>query len=320
MRIGSLTFYESSLLGMQQQQSSINRLSQQIAADQRILQPSDDPVDSVRAMALSDSIAIRSQYVENQLKAEVTLKYEKATLDEINQAMLDVRQILVQLSPDQDNATRVNMASQIGSAFNRLYALANTQDSEGNYIFSGDKAKTQSYATVAPVGVGPNYTKVVNFQGTQGTNSVTIEAGRVVQTSDPGSNVFGNVFEVLYNIKQIVDVDGSDPETDANFAGDVNDGFAYTQADITTALNGLDSALNRVSVVTNRVVGSLVEVGSAKTTTTSYLNLDKDSLSDINKLDQAAAIVELQTRQTSLESAQRAYARVSSSNLFDYLS
>lgn len=319
MRIGSLTFYESGLLGMQQQQSSISKLSRQISADQRLLQPSDDPVDAVRALGLSDSIAIRSQYVENQLKAEVTLKYEKATLDEINQAMLDVRQILVQLSPSQDTATRVNMASQIGAAFNRLYALANTQDSEGNYIFSGDKAKTQSYSTVTPVGVGPNYTKVVNFQGNQGTNNVSIEAGRTVQIGDPGSNIFGNVFEVLYNIKQIVDVSGSDPETDANFAGDVNDSFNYTQADITTALNGLDNAIKRVSVVTNRVVGALIEVGSAKTTTTSYLNLDKDSLSDINKLDQAAAIVELQTRQTSLEAAQRAFARVSNSNLFDYL-
>lgn len=319
MRIGSLTFYESSLLGMQQQQSNISRLSQQISTNQRMLQPSDDPVDSVRALSLSDSAAVRSQYIENQLKAEVTLKYEKATLDEINQAMLDVRQILVQISPSQDNATRINLSSQIGAAFNRLYALANTQDSEGNYIFSGDKAKTQSYTAVTPVGVGPNYTKVMNFQGTKGINTVTIEAGRTVQVNDSGTSVFGNVFEVLYNIKQIVDVSGSDPETIANYAGDIGDSFAYAQADVTTALNGLDSAIQRVSVVTNRVVGALIDVGSAKTTTTSYLNLDLDSLADINKLDQAAAIVELQSRQTSLEAAQRAFARVSGTNLFDFI-
>lgn len=319
MRIGSLTFYESGLLGMQLQQSSISRLSNQIASDQRLLQPSDDPVDSVRALSLSDSVATRSQYVENQLKAEVTLKYEKATLDEINQAMLDVRQILVQLSPSQDNETRVNMASQIGAAFNRLLALGNTQDSDGNYIFSTDKAKTQSYVTKPPAGVGPNYTSVVDFQGSLTTNKVTIEAGRTVQINDSGKDVFGNVFETLYNIKQIVDVSGSDPESDANFAGDVGDAFNYTQADITTALTGLDTAIQRVSVVSNRVVASLIDVGSAKTTTTSYLNLDKDSLSDINGLDRSAAIIELQSRQTSLEAAQRAFARVSGSNLFDYL-
>lgn len=319
MRIGSLTFYESSLLGMQQQQSNISRLSQQISTNQRMLQPSDDPVDAVRALSLSDSVAQRSQFIENQLKAEVTLKYEKATLDEINQAMLDVRQIMVQLSPSMDNASRVNLSSQIGAAFNRLYALANTQDSDGNYIFSGDKAKTQAYTTVTPVGVGPNYTKVVAFQGTQGTNTVTIEAGRTVQVNDSGPAVFGNIFETLYNIKQIVDVSGSDPESDANFAGNVGDSFNFVQADITTALNGLDSALQKVNVVSNRVVGALIDVGSAKTTTTSYLNLDKDSLSDINGLDQAAAIIELQSRQTSLEAAQRAFARVSGSNLFDFL-
>ncbi len=319
MRVGSLTYYQSSLLGMQQQQSSIARLSQQIATDQNILQPADNPVDSVRALSLSDSIAIRSQYTENQTKAEVTLKYEQTTLNEINQAMLDVRQILVQLSPSQDNATRVTLSSQIGAAFDRLYALANTQDSEGNYIFSGDNAKVQAYTTVTPVGTGPNYTKVVNYQGTQGTNTATIEAGRTVQTNDPGSNIFGNVFETLYNIKQIVDVSGFDPETNSKFSGDVNDSFAYTQADITTALNNLDTSIQKVSVVTNRVVGALADVGSAKTTTTGYLNLDKGSLSDINTLDQAAAIVELQSRQTSLEAAQRAFALTTSTSLFSYL-
>ena len=320
MRIGSLTFYESSLFGMQQQQSSISRLTQQIAADSRILQPSDDPVDAVRALSLSDSAAVRSQYLENQDKAEITLNYEKTTLDAVNQALLDVRQIITQLAPGQDNGTRITYASQIGAAFERLFALANTQDSEGNYIFSGDNAKVQAYVTVTPVGTGPNYTKVANFQGTQSTNTTTIEAGRTVQTNDVGSSIFGNIFETLYNIKQMVDVSGSDPETNAKFAGDVNDAFTLVQSDITTALTNLDTTINNVSLVTNRVVGAQVDVGSARTTTTSYLNLDLDALADINELDAAAAIVELQSRQTSLEAAQRAFAMVSGSSLFDYLS
>lgn len=320
MRIGSLTFYEASLFGMQQQQSSITKLTQQIAEDKRILQPSDDPVDALRALSLSDSVAVRSQFVENQLKAEITLNYEQTTLNEVNDALVDARQTITQIAVGQDNTTRTIYSSQLKAAFERLYALANTQDSDGNYIFSGDNAKVQPYVTVTPVGTGPNYTKVVNYQGTLGTNTAAIEAGRSVQTSDPGSSIFGDVFETLYKLKQLVDVSGFDAETDSKFAGDVNDTFTLTQADITTAITNIDTTLGKVSAATNRVVGALVEVGSAKTTTASYLNLDLDALADINELDQAAAIVELQSRQTSLEAAQRAFALVSGSNLFDYLS
>jgi flagellin-like hook-associated protein FlgL len=47
---------------------------------------------------------------------------------------------------------------------------------------------------------------------------------------------------------------------------------------------------------------------------------EKNMLSDITQVDKAAAIVELQSRQTSLEAISRAYSITSGLSLFNYLS
>lgn len=319
MRIGSLSFYESSIFTMGEQQSNIAKLNQQIASGKKFLQPSENPVSANQVLRLTDSAAMRSQYAENQVKAELALKYADVTVNEIRNALTDARATVVALVANQDQNLMYQTAGQLKAAFDRLYSLANTQDSDGNYIFSGDNAKVQTYVTVKPVGTGPNYTQVVKYQGsTSGENSIDIEPGHKVQISDLGSNIFGNIFETLYNLKQMVDVSGSDPETDSNFSGDVNDTFTLTQADIDTALTNLDNVLKKVTAVENRLVGAQLDVGAAQKTTKSYLNLDLDSLSNLTQLDQSAAIVELQSRQTTLEAAQRAFVRTAGSNLFDY--
>jgi flagellar hook-associated protein 3 FlgL len=331
MRIGSLSFYESSILSMGQQQAELAKLNQQIASGKKILQPSDAPVAASQVLRLSDSAAARSQYVENQLKAELALKFENVTVSEIRRALTDARATIVSIVANQDQNLLYQAAGQLKAAFDRLYSLANTQDSDGNFIFAGDNAKVQPYVTVVPkpaAGAAPppptpfpaSYTQVVKYQGaTSGENFIEIEPGHQVQVSDLGTDVFGNIFETLYNLKQMVDVAGSDPETDPNFAGDVNDAFTLSQADVDTALANLDAVLNKVGVVENRIVGAQLDVGTAQKTTKAYLNLDLDVLSSLNQLDQAEAIVQLQSRQTALEAAQRAFVRTTGSNLFDYL-
>ena len=46
---------------------------------------------------------------------------------------------------------------------------------------------------------------------------------------------------------------------------------------------------------------------------------EKNALSDMTQVDQAAAIVELQSRQTTLEAISRAYSLTSGLSLFNYL-
>ena len=62
MRISTQFFYEQSKTAMGSLQSNLLRTQQQLGAGTRILAPSDDPLGSTRALAVSQSIALNAQY------------------------------------------------------------------------------------------------------------------------------------------------------------------------------------------------------------------------------------------------------------------
>jgi flagellar hook-associated protein 3 FlgL len=94
MRIDSMTYLNTSLAGIQSNQTSIARLNQQIATGLTMLAPKDDPVVAQKAMDLSTRIAVRTQHAANQDKAELDLNYETVVTKEMSNAMNQARALL----------------------------------------------------------------------------------------------------------------------------------------------------------------------------------------------------------------------------------
>jgi hypothetical protein len=67
------------------------------------------------------------------------------------------------------------------------------------------------------------------------------------------------------------------------------------------------------------MAGAQSEIKDVRATTQALLLQEKNALSDLTQVDKAAAIVELQSRQTTLEAISRAYALTSGMSLFNYL-
>jgi hypothetical protein len=63
----------------------------------------------------------------------------------------------------------------------------------------------------------------------------------------------------------------------------------------------------------------LTEIKDVRASTQALLLNEKNALSDMTQVDKAAAIVELQSRQTTLEAISRAYSLTSGLSLFNYL-
>jgi len=97
-------------------------------------------------------------------------------------------------------------------------------------------------------------------------------------------------------------------------------GSTITQADIDGYMALIDTALDNLALVEHRIAGAMSEVLDVRETTNALLLQEKNALSDIQQVDQASAIIELQTRQTALEAAERAYARTAGLSLFSFLS
>lgn len=81
----------------------------------------------------------------------------------------------------------------------------------------------------------------------------------------------------------------------------------------------LDVALSKLELVQHRIAGALTEIKDVRASTESLLLAEKNALSDLTQVDKAAAIVELQSRQTTLEAISRAYSMTSGLSLFSYL-
>ncbi len=313
MRISSLTYFTSSLGSMQSNQASIARLSEQIASNTRILSPKDDPLATGKVIDLSNRVALRDQHLANQQKAELDLGYESTVLNGMRGVLQKVTESIVGMGPNQTQDLRDQYAATINGAYLQLKDLANTQDPEGRYIFSGFNTgsvpygHTQAYGTATTTSPAATYsgTPYTSLTSPDGVRSIEVASGRNIQVSDNLDVMFqsnqGN--DILQTLDQLaVDLKGT-----------------TTQAQLDTALTKINTALTALGKMESRIGAAQVTLKEVGTVTRSLRLAEQNSLNDLLQLDQAAAIVEMQSRQTTLQAAQQAYAQTSKLSLFSYL-
>jgi flagellar hook-associated protein 3 FlgL len=312
MRIDSVTFYTASLVGIRDNQSAMARLNEQIATGQNFLAPKDDPLSTQKVLDLGNRLATRTQYAANQTKAGLALEYESTVLNEVDSALKKARALIVGTSPTYDAQSRDVQAQQLRGVFEHLLGLANTQDPSGNYIFAGDRTTTQPFANagggIPPAGV------VTSYVGSASTRSMEVEVGRRIQVSDNLDTVYQAGGGAGVDLLQTLDEAIVRLPLNSALPGAITD-----QATLDGYIQTLDDAINALAGIQYRIAGAQTELADLSVTTNSLLTLESNALGDLQLLDQATAIMQLKTRQTSLEAAERAYAMTSSLSLFSYL-
>jgi flagellar hook-associated protein 3 FlgL len=314
MRISTTTFFNSGLSGMQDLQSSIARLSQQIAQNKSYLNPRDAPLNASRALDISNSIAQRTQYITNQDRATLSLNIESVQLDQLRSSLGKARTILGGANASQDKNLRDQLAIQVTNIYSMVKDIGNARDAQGNYIFSGHETSTVPFAhTQTYPGALPASANSTSYFGDNGVRNISIEQGRQVQVSDTLDEVFRGNGTPAQDLLGTLDY----------AATALHDGTA-TSTDVTNAiqaaLSAINNSLGNLQGVQTKVAGRLTEVTDLQSSSKQLMNTDKDALGALNDLDTAAAIIELQMRQTSLEASQRTFASVSKLSLFNYLS
>jgi len=305
MRIDSITYFNSALAGMRDNQSAIARLNQQLAADQRLLQPKDDPVATEEVLQLSNRVAARTQYANNQDRASIALKYESTVLSELRDTLVNIKDLLAGSVAGSDASLRGVVAQKIRGLSRQTLDLVNTRDPSGNYIFGGFDTVNQPYAN--PLDGTATATTYGGTPNPGGTRSIQVDVGRSIQVND---NLDGVVQSGVAGNDLLQQLDAA---VAALQAGTVS----QTQLDGWVAV--IDTALDNLDRISQRVASAYSEVSAVADTTKSLLTQEQNALSDILKLDQTSAIVALQSRQTALEAAEQAFGMTSGLSLFNYL-
>lgn len=182
MRISTGGAHQRGLNLMQQLQSALDRTQQQISSGRRILNPSDDPIAASRSLEINEAISRLTQFDRNGVMAQNRLHHEESALGDMNNVLQRVRELALQANnATQSNESRALIAVEMRQHLDQLVQLANQQDGNGRYLFSGNMDDT------APVSrSGGAYT----YNGDQGQRLIQIAESRQVPDGDPGSELF----------------------------------------------------------------------------------------------------------------------------------
>jgi flagellar hook-associated protein 3 FlgL len=182
MRISSNTIFDNNVALLGQQQTRLLQTQQQISSGRRILTAADDPVAAARALEISQSDAMNTQYAANRTAARHTLSMAESSLQGVTSLLQDVQAATIYAGNGSLNSgDRRTIATELSGRLQELIGLANSTDGTGNYLFAGFQSKTQPFVdTVAGVG----------YFGDDGQRNVQVSATRQIPSSDSGADVF----------------------------------------------------------------------------------------------------------------------------------
>jgi flagellar hook-associated protein 3 FlgL len=141
MRIATRTMYENGVSQLNNLQAQMQKTQNQLSTMRRVLTPSDDPVASARALEVSQSKELNTQYVANRTSARSSLSLVDSTLTSTDDLLQEVKSKIVAAgNPGLTLADREAIAKELEGRLEDLLGQANATDGTGAYLFSGYKS------------------------------------------------------------------------------------------------------------------------------------------------------------------------------------
>src|SRR5471032_1433569 len=180
MRIASSQFEATMNRGLEFNQENISKLTEQLATGNAIQLPSDDPVTDVRLSRLEREQDTVTQYRANIGALKTRLSNNESYLTGVVNDITQASDQLVWASDGSNSSADLNsMVSTLQSVRDSIFFAANTKDSEGHYIFSGNQTNTAAITIGPNAAVGSRY----SYTGDTGQQEVTVGNG-ITQTAN----------------------------------------------------------------------------------------------------------------------------------------
>ncbi|MGZ4505291.1 MAG: flagellar hook-associated protein FlgL [Nocardioidaceae bacterium] len=289
-RITQRLIMQRSLAAMQLSLSRVQDSQEKLSTGRQINRPSDSPTGTSEAMRLRAQMAAETQYSRNAQDGSSWLGTADSTLTGMLDEVTRARDLLVQASStgSNDATSQQAIATELGQIRESLLSSANTQ-LLGRPIFGG--------TTGSPTAYDPTGT----FLGDTNPVTRTVGDGVTVRVDISGPEVFSvngdDLFTVLGDATQAL-TSGGNPSSMLSRLDAV-----FTQ--MKTGLADIGARENRIDQATDRLSSSAIDNTSA--------------LSNIENVDIASAITDLQMQQVAYQASLGATARVIQPSLLDFL-
>lgn len=186
MRVSTSYYATRGLNSILEQQQRLADIQEQISSGKRLSKPSDDPTGAAQILRLEQAISATDQFQRNADFAQNRLSLEESTLSGVQDSLLRVREIAIQgANATMSDTDRFALAQEVRERLKEMVGLANTRDSNQEYLFSGYKVTTKPIVQAAD----GSYV----YNGDHGERNLQISTGRQIPDSDSGDDVFMNL-------------------------------------------------------------------------------------------------------------------------------
>jgi flagellar hook-associated protein 3 FlgL len=186
MRRSTAMINQTAVNGIMQDETALSTTQNELSTGLSINNPAQNPVGEVQLLQLDNTSSQYQQYVSNGQSANTNLSLENTALTSSTSTLQSIRDLVVEANSGSNSSSDLkDIATQISALESQLQGSANSQNAQGDYLFSGYSVGTQPFVR------GANGT--VSYVGDSGASSVQIDGGTSVQTSDPGSSVYMDI-------------------------------------------------------------------------------------------------------------------------------
>ncbi|KGK41515.1 hypothetical protein LH51_14465 [Nitrincola sp. A-D6] len=299
MRLSTQQFFMQNLSNVQQSNAQIFKYQQQMSTGKKLSKPSDDPLAATQINKFERAIARNEVFSRNVDVSERRLKQEETTLTLITESTLRIKDLAIQanngsLSP----ADQRIIAEELKQLMGQLAGAVNTQDAQGEYLFSGFKGQTQPYQLNA----SDDYV----YRGDSGQRFLDVGENTSVAATDPGGSIFGTGDDNLLNAVKEMAAILDDPNTDMNaFNAEVDRVDQFFEQTITTRSQ----------------IGARLKVLEDQREQLADIKLfTKNTLSSFQDTDYYEATSKLMLEQNALQATYATFGKIQQLTLFNFVS
>jgi flagellar hook-associated protein 3 FlgL len=185
MRVSTLGFQTDASSQMSSLEVSITQIQTELSTGIALQTASDNPAAMAQVTQLNAQISASQQYQSNGSAATSNLQIEEQSLSDATTTMQSARDLALEANnPSLTSSQRQDIATQLSALLQQLVSTANSTDSNGNYLFSGETSGTQPFSQSGTS---------VAYNGSTSVSQVQISSNQRISSGDSGANVFMNI-------------------------------------------------------------------------------------------------------------------------------
>ncbi len=295
MRVADQQLFGSTAGSLQRVKERIVRVREQIASQQRIAKPSDDPAIFGQAILEKSALADNGQWIRNIQFGTARVAVADQTLGQTQNLLARVRELAVQARSDTTSAQgRVTIAQEVRQLHRQVIQLANAEVN-GQPVFAGTKTDAPPFV----LGIGD----AVSYQGNSESQSIAVGPNQTTQIVLPGDQVFAgattNIFDGLANLLTALE--------------------ANNGAGIEAGIGNLDQAIGQISLAQGQIGAIANRLDQAYGISLVVSEAIQNVLSDQTDTDLATALTELRLQETAYEATSQTFSRLFDLSLLRFL-